>query len=157
MNTKIQFIHQLLHSKNTTSPQPFSKQEKYEPTPADLQEMNEQLQIALNPLALLDGLKNGTVTSKQVATAAVLNPAILGKIREELNNEAYSVKSDLNYQQRLSASNIMGQAMDQTLHAVPQLQQAFAPAQPQQQGPAPKLNTKNMPSAQATPAQRISK
>ncbi len=156
-NNKVLYLHQILHEKNNTEISPFKKQEKYQPTTSDLKEMTDQLAIAQNPFALLNGLKNGTVTAKQVATASVLNPAILQQIREEITKEAYSGKSNLTYQQRLSASVIMGQAMDKSLKILPQLQSVYAtPNTNQQPKKSPKLNVSKMPSAQATTAQRIS-
>lgn len=161
LNNKILYIHQILHGKNSSDvAEPFKKQEVYKPTTADLKEMEDQLKIAQNPFALLEGLKNGKISSKQVATASILNPTILQQIRSEITKQAYSGKSNLTYQQRLAASVIMGQAMDQSLKMVPQLQSAYASqgqsSGPQPSGKAPKLNTSKMPSAQGTTAQRIS-
>lgn len=167
---KIQFLHGVLHGPNTAAPQPFQKPTKYTPTTADLKDMEDQLRIAQNPFALLDGLKKGTVTSKQVAIAATLNPEILGKIRAEVHSLAYSGKgADLTYQQRLSASVIMGQAMDKSLASMQALQGTYgggqgpsaggAPpgggGQPKGQGKAPKMNSAKMPAAQSTLAQRL--
>lgn len=166
---KIQFLHGVLHGPNQSAPQPFQKPTKFTPTSADLHDMEEQLKIAQNPFALLDGLKKGTVTSKQVATAAALNPEILGKIRAEVHSLAYGGKgADLTYQQRLSASVIMGQAMDKSLQSMQALQGTYSGGQGPgagatplggggggPKGKAPKLNASKMPAAQGTLAQRL--
>lgn len=164
MNNKIKYIHQILHSKNTVDIPAFQKAEKYTPTPSDLKEMEDQLKIVQNPFALLDGLKNGKVTAKQVAIAGALNPAILAKIREEVNKEAYSGKVNLSYQQRLSASIIMGEAMDKSLNALPQLQAIYGNQAQHSQAMPPsggrtghKINADKMPAAQPTLSQRLSK
>lgn len=162
---KVQYLQQVLHGKNNSDVAvPFKKQQEYKPTTSDLKDIEDQLKIAQNPFALMEGLKNGKVTAKQVATASVLNPAILEQMRAEITKEAYSGKSNLTYQQRLAASTIMGQPMDPSLKMLPQLQAVYGGQQqqgqpgapPAPQGKAPKMNVSKMPSAQGTMGQRIS-
>ncbi len=159
MNNKVQYLHQLLHGGNNSEPTPFKKQEKYVPSKNDMRDMEDQLKIAQNPFALLDGLKNGRVTPKQVATATMLNPAILGQIREEVTKLAYSGKTNLSYQQRLAASIIMGEAMDKSLKATTQLQQGYQPLPPSNpaagSGKVGKMNPQKMATSQGTLAQRL--
>lgn len=161
---KIMVLNEILHGKNTKESTPFTKQKPYTPSKAEMKDMEDQLKVALNPYALLDGLKNGKVTSKQVAVASQLNPAILEQIRAEMVKEAYSGKANLTYQQRLSASIVMGQAMDQSLKATPQLQGIYGQAAQQQGGGKPgsgkghsgaKMNADKLPAAQGTIAQRL--
>ncbi len=165
LTNKVQYLQQVLHGKNNSDVAvPFKKQQDYKPTTSDLKEIEDQLKIAQNPFALMEGLKNGKVTAKQVAAASVLNPAILEQMRAEITKEAYSGKSSLTYQQRLAASTIMGQPMDQSLKMLPQLQAVYGGGQqqgqpgapPAPQGKAPKMNVSKMPSAQGTMGQRIS-
>lgn len=160
LTNKIQYLNQMLHGNNSAvTIVPFQKQKDYTPTMQELQEIEDQLRIAQNPFALLDGLKNGNVTSKQVATASALNPTILSQIRDEINKEAYLGKTDLTYQQRLAASIIMDQPMDQSLKSIPQLQAIYVSqnsGQPASNGKSGhKLNAAKMPSAQGTLGQRL--
>lgn len=131
---KIQYLHQIM-PKNPNPPKPFQKDDKWKPNKAELDDFNQQLKVANNPFVLLDNLKDGTVTAKQVATASTLNPAILNHIQNKINEMAYSGKIDLNYKQRLNASLIMGTAMDDSLRNVQQLQAIYATPQPQNSQP----------------------
>ncbi len=134
-DNKIQYLHQIM-PKNPNPPQPFVKDDRWKPSAADLAEFDNHLKIAQNPFVLLDKLKEGKVTAKEVATASLLNPQIMNHIRDEMSLAAYSGKANLTYQQRLSASVVMGQAMDQSLQKVQQLQSVYAGA-PAESMPVP--------------------
>jgi len=123
-DNKIQYLHQIM-PKNPNPPQPFMKDDKWKPSPADLAEFDNHLKIAQNPFVLLDKLKEGKVTPKEVATATMLNPEIMNHMRDQIAIAAYSGKVDLTYQQRLSASIVMGQAMDASLTHVRELQAVY--------------------------------
>lgn len=163
LNTKIQFIHDIM-PKDPNPPKPFTKNAKFEPSKADLNDFAGQLKIANNPYALLDGLKDGTVTAKQVAVAQQLNPAILMQIRAKLQDE--STKHDLTYQQRLAAATIMGQSFEESMAKSQQLQSVYGPNSQANQpsGPPPKKskggtkgfnNPDKMPASQPTLSQRL--
>ncbi len=134
-DNKLQYLHQIM-PKNPNPPQPFKKDDKWKPSQADLAEFENHLKIAQNPFVLLDRLKEGKVTPKEVATASILNPAILAHIREQMAAAAYSGKVDMTYQQKLSASVVMGQAMHSSLDNVQLLQTAFG-AVNQEANPVP--------------------
>ncbi len=134
-DNKIQYLHQIM-PKNPNPPQPFQKDDKWKPSPADLAEFENHLKIAQNPFVLLDKLKEGKVTAKDVATASMLNPEIMNHMRDELAISAYSGKANLTYQQRLSTSIVMGMAMDASLQKVQQLQSVYA-GSPAESQPVP--------------------
>lgn len=165
---RIQYLHDIM-PKSNQAPKPFQKNEKFVPTKDDLDQFNQQMQIANNPYALLDHLKDGTLTVKQVATASALNPIILNKIRDAIQTEAHSGKINLPYKQRLQASLLMGQPMEASLNHVGQLQSVYnnqSQPQPQQapekktrkskSGNSHQLNLNSLPSA-FTPSQRVQK
>lgn len=163
---RIQYLHDIM-PKSNQAPKPFQKNEKFVPTKDDLDQFNQQMQIANNPYALLDHLKDGTLTVKQVATASALNPIILNKIRDAIQTEAHSGKINLPYKQRLQASLLMGQPMEASLNHVGQLQSVYNNQSQPQQAPEKKtrksksgnshqLNLNSLPSA-FTPSQRVQK
>lgn len=152
---KIQAINQIVNGHNKQQPEAFVKNKPENPTPAQMREIESQLKIAMNPYALLDGLKNGKVTAKQVAIAAQLNPAILQDIRTELNKEAFGGKINLTYQQRLSASIIMGTAMDQSLRNGQALQAAYG-NNANAAAPAPVAKSKKSGNSKPLHADKIS-
>ncbi len=129
-NTKIQYLHQIM-PKNPNPPKPFTKDDKWKPSAADITDFENQLKIAQNPFALLDKFKEGKVTAKEVATASVLNPAILNHMRDQINSMAFSGKVDLSYQQKLNASILMGTNMHASLDNVQALQSVYNTTQPE--------------------------
>ncbi len=161
---KVEVLNGILNKAPPSNP--FQKAKRAMPSRTEMADIEAQLKVAENPFALLDGLKNGKVSAKQVEVAATLTPGILNQIRQEINKEAYTGKVNLTYQQRLAVSTIMGQPMDPSLKAVPQLQAAYGQPAPQGQ-PAPgkpaKLGSQGaskaslkLPGAQGTLSQRIS-
>lgn len=128
---KIQVVNQILNTGNTQQPAAFTKQKPYQPTPAQMAEIENKLKVVENPYALLDGLKNGKVTSAQVAIVAQLNPAILQKMQNEIAKQAFSGKTALPYQQRLAASTIMGAPMDPSVRNGSALQATYGQSQAQ--------------------------
>lgn len=112
---KFQVVNDILKAGNTKQPEAFVQNKPFQPTPAQMKEIEAKLKVVNNPFAILDGLKNGSVTKSQVDIVAQLNPAILQKMREELIKSAYGGKATLSYQQRLSASIIMGAPLDPSL------------------------------------------
>lgn len=159
---KIQTLNQIVNMYNNKQPEAFTgKEKKFEPTPSQMAEIDGLLKVAMNPYALMDGLKHGRVTSKQVALVAELNPAILQKMREEIVKEAYSGKVNLPYQQRLTASIIMGAPLDPGLRNGSALQATYGKTQSTNQ-PPPKSqgNSKPLKADKISPytaAQRITK
>lgn len=127
---KIQYLSQIL-PKDSSPPKPFTKKEGWKPSKAELDDFEAQLRVAHNPFTLLDRMKEGKVTPKEVATASVLNPTILAHIREEMAKIAFSGKVDMTYQQKLNASTLMGEAMHQSLNNVQALQGVYGGAPPE--------------------------
>jgi hypothetical protein len=167
LDQKIMWLHSIA-PKTSSLPPAFQKEEERQPTAQEKAEFLELLKVAENPFILLDNLKDGKVTPKQVAVAAQLNPEILNMIRDKMFESAYSGNADLTYQQRLSASIIMAQAMDPTIAKIQNLQsvygtnsQANQPSDPPPNHKSGKggshLNQDKMPGAQYTPSQRQTK
>ena len=163
---KIQFLHENL-PKQMSAPVPFAKDQEWKPSAQQIDDFKKILAVAEDPFHVIHELKNGTLTTKQVGALSVMNPAILSRIREEIMKEGYSGKSDLTYQQRLSASILLGQSLAEGMSQVHNLQSIYGPnsAANQPAGPPPKkagkggshLNSDKMPGAQYTQAQRQTK
>lgn len=165
---KIQYLHQIA-PKNPNPPKPFTKDDKWQPSASDLAEFEQHLKIAQNPFVLLDKLKEGKITSKEVATASMLNPQILNHIRDQLTAQAYSGKIDLTYQQKLNASILMGTSMHASLDNIQALQSVYGPSAASTQPVPPgasggkpgkggsHLKADKMPATKETMAQRLMK
>ncbi|MGD0331149.1 MAG: hypothetical protein ABSB40_12040 [Nitrososphaeria archaeon] len=165
MMTKIQVLQDAF-PKLMTAPQPFQKDVKREPTTQEINDFKKILAIAENPFHVLEEIKAGTLSQKQVDALNQMNPAIATHIQEEIMESAYNQSEllDLNYNQRLAASVLMGQPMERSLVNLQALQSGFVPPTPQQGPSAPpsgrgrggsKLDGGKMPGAQYTPSQRI--
>jgi len=161
LKKKQEYLYRIL-PKNPQTPQPFSHDPEWKPSAAELDDFQKQVAVANNPFHVLEELKSGTLTSSQVATLSAINPAILAKMREEINKMAYGVKKpELTYQQKLSTAVLLGQSIDYSLTAIPQLQSVYGQQQqPQPSAPAgkskggSKLDNSKLPSSK-TLAQRL--
>lgn len=166
--TRIQYLHDNL-PKQMSEPEAFSKDKPFVPSLQQINDYSKILAVAEDPFHVIQELKNGTLTAKQVEAMSVLNPAILSKIRDKIMEEAYSGgDTGLDYQQKLGAAMLMGQDLGTGWKNVQQYQSMYGPASPAQQmgaGPPPKqhgkggskLNVDKMPGAQYTQSQRLSK
>lgn len=167
-DNKIQYLHQIL-PKNPNPPKPFVKEDNWKPSKTDLDNFETQLKVAQNPFVLLDKLKEGKITPKEVATASMLNPQILNHIRDQINTQAYSGKVDLTYQQKLNMSVLMGTSMHASLDNVQALQSVYGPSAASTQPVPPgasggkpgkggsHLKADKMPATKETMAQRLMK
>ncbi len=129
---------------------------------ADKHQWERTLKIAQQPLTVLDHIKSGTLTPKDVVDFRSMFPALYSKVSQELMNGMMDASSKgviIPYKTRLGASLFLGQAMDSTMTPT-----AIASAQPKpsQQPPQQaqnKPNKKNtsalfkMPASYKTPGQ----
>ena len=162
---KLAYINQLLHPQKDEVPTAFQTQKKQSWTPAQVQDIKDQLAVISNPYVILGALAKGTLTTNQIKAAQITSPAIFAEIQQTINKEAYTGDTKLTYQQRISASKITGQPLDPTLNNVSQLQMGFGGQAPQPANQPPqkghkakaghKLDSDAMPDNQ-TLAQRIS-
>ncbi len=163
IKTKIIAANDLIHANASSGPQPFQKTTKYQPNASQIMDMEKGLKLIENPYSLMEGIKNGRVDSKQVSLVEKTHPAILAEIRNELIKEAFNGKTELNYQQKLGVSQVIGQSMDPSLRQIAQLQAQYqTPPAPQTSGKkggghSHKLSSANSASSHMTQAQRLSK
>ena len=162
---KMEYIYSILPKNPNVAPQPFAKSEKWKPTTQQLHDFNKQLVVADDPYHVIKELEQGTLTSKQVATLAYLNPEILQSMRDEITKLAFGGKApNLSYQQKLNMSILMGESMVKTLDYIQLLQSMYSGDSlpgPMNNGGGnpstggqPKAN--KLPSSKETTAQRIS-
>lgn len=160
----ISYLHQLLNN-GTQQVQAFQGPalSKKTRTTAEVNDIKNQLAAISNPYVLLAGLKDpAKLTPNMVKAVKATSPGVLQKMQQAINNQAYTGKVHLNYQQRLAASMIMEQPLDSTLQHVALLQQTYEPPQPaspmtpvKHSRTAHKLDMNKLPD-HTTPAQRIS-
>ena len=125
--------------KDPSGHMPFSHDDKFDAskmTSAQKQDFSKIVAVANNPMHLLEEMKNGTLSSKQVATASALNPEILRLMRQAVIDEGYHKNHDLSYSQKLQVSILLGQNIISSLNNVKQLQSDYSspPVSPMPRG-----------------------
>lgn len=99
------------------------------------QKYNRQLEIAQNPMLVLQNAKNGTLQAQDLTTLHTLYPGLTKTLSDKLNNELISNKSrgnSLTYAQKRGISMLMGSPLDSTMTqpAMQAIIQANAPKNP---------------------------
>lgn len=109
------------------------------PTKAQENAFHRTLEIAEQPLMVLDHLKNGTLTPKDLVDFKTLNPSLYQKLSQKLNDAMINHLSDeekIPYKTRMGLSLFLGQPIDSTLtpEAIMSVQATFqqnaSPTQP---------------------------
>lgn len=113
-----------------------------QPSTLEKAQWNRTLQNAQQPLVVLDRLKNGTLTPKDVADIHAVSPALYTKMSQVLTNEAIKAKSagvTIPYHVKMGLSLFAGQPMDSTLQPASIMAAQPQPAmqQPMPQGGSP--------------------
>jgi len=96
---------------------------------------NRALDIAENPLIVLNSVKEGSVTPSDLTTLQNVSPGLYARMREKLNNEIINFtaeENDIPYKTRLGLALFLGQPLDSTMTPMGiQAAQPKMPAQPQ--------------------------
>jgi hypothetical protein len=99
-------------------------------------EFHRALEIAEQPLVILDSIKKGTLTSKDLKHLSILNPGFLSRTQAKLSDhmiEHLGKKGKIPYKTRMGLSLFMGQPLDSTM--TPTSIQAAQPKHPAPQPP----------------------
>lgn len=115
------------------------------------------LDLAVQPTMILDKIKKGTLTTRDLSIVSALYPRLLDNMRQKLTDAMVSHLSDggmVPYRTRMGMSMLMGQPLDSTMmpsHI--QAAQIFGPQQSPQQSPQkPKRRTASSPALQKMPS-----
>lgn len=113
---------------------------------------NRTLDIAQQPLVVLDHIKKGTLLPSDVATMQRLYPGLYEKVSQQLTNEMinHMSKGDgqaVPYRTRMSLSMFLAQPMDSTMKP-----SSIMAAQPQNQGQGPQMQAQGPGQPRAAPA-----
>jgi hypothetical protein len=154
-----QYLQGLKPSEDKTGPLDAPKV----PSQAQKAAYDRALDLAEQPLSILNYIKDGNLTSKDVQTVKTIYPALYDRLSQKLMDEMIGHVSDgslVPYSTRMSLSLFMGQPLDSTLtpQGIQAAQVKAMPAQPgMQQGVgAPKHSMTSlgkMNQMYATPAQ----
>ena len=95
------------------APNPFAANNEDVISKATHLKMNSALEIASDPTALLERVKNNTISKTDMAIAAATNPLTLNKMQMAIVKEqANGSKANLSFQQRLSLAVLLGTNID---------------------------------------------
>lgn len=133
---------------------------KQPPNSVQQASFNRALDIAEQPLVVLQRIKDGTLTSKDLIHLQNISPNAYSMLRQKLTEEISSATEkgiSIPYRQRLGMSLFLGQALDSTMTPNGIVSAQPKPQQPpqQQQAPAQAKTSvlKKMPDMYRTPSQ----
>lgn len=136
---------------NTEKAMPLDADPKADP--AAKAAFNRALDIAENPLIVLQSVKEGTIVPQDLITLQNVAPGLYARMKQKLTQELVDFsaeENDIPYKTRLGLSLFLGQPLDSTMTPMAiQAMQPMAPAAPQQM-PQPNKPT-------ATGMQKLSK
>lgn len=122
-------IAQIAPKDNSVSKEvnPFKKPKKFSISDSQLTQFEKQLAVINNPFVVLDELNNKTLTKPQVQTLQEIYPSIYNQIVSKINEAAASDDLDLNYQDRIKLSLLLGTNLDSSLEDVNFYQNQYIP------------------------------
>lgn len=107
----VQVLNQLRPKK--VKPAPFSPE--IEPTKEAKARYDRALDIALQPLVIMDSVKNGTVTPFDVGILNQIYPGLVKRLQQKVTQEIIDNEKPVPYRTRMGLSILMGEALDATL------------------------------------------
>jgi hypothetical protein len=127
-------------------PGPFDRE--IEPSKADMSAYNRALTIAVQPLSVLEHVKDGTILPSDVKHLQAMYPEVYSRLSRQLLADAseHIAKGEtMPYVRRQALSMFLGQPLDSTLSptAIQAAQATFAAQQQQGQGAAPMPKVKH--------------
>lgn len=133
---------------NALKPRPqlgLPQDTKVKPTSAETQDYNRQLDIAQQPLMVLQHIKDGSITPRDIATLQAVHPAAYQQLQQKLMGQLEDPDLKIPYKTRLSMSAFVGQPLDSTMTPQGILGAQPVPPQAPQSGPqsSPPRNKRN--------------
>jgi len=95
-------------AKSRRPPAPFAKSDGWEPSDMDISRAESLERVVMRPSALLDELRNGTITGEQVAAVRELHPHVYRQIVSELTDRLSELSEDLPYEERVRLTVLFG-------------------------------------------------
>jgi hypothetical protein len=130
------------------------------PVPSEISKaaFTNALQLAEQPLVIIDRAKQGTLTSKDLMAVNAMYPNLLNNIKAKLitaMTNHISKGSTVPYKTRIGLSLLMGQHLDSTMApmSIIAAQPMAQPPQPPQQAPKKSKGTPSSPALQKIPTQ----
>lgn len=95
------------------------------------------MRVAADPLSVLDSMEKGTLSSTEVNALRATAPDVYGRLVTTVQAQLQSMEEPLPYKEAVQLSTLLGVAGDPSLDPTTMswLQEAYTPAQPQQQQP----------------------
>lgn len=101
------------------APQPFQNHEGWKPTPTQLRQFNDKLEVMNDPHAAVEHMEKGTLTADHVAAVANLWPSYYEKAKQEVLTQAYAPQAPpLGFQARNQVSLFLGSPIDPSVTSI---------------------------------------
>lgn len=107
---------------------------QYQPTDIEMIKFKRYLSAVDNPLSVMDDLQKGIISTEGVETLKAVYPELFNEIKSKIMVKLSELKTELPYAKRLQLSMLFGVPLEPSLdyNKLQQLQQNFAPQEPQQ-------------------------
>jgi len=108
----IQYLYEKMPK--APAPKPFSPAAKWTPSPAQITEWESRVEVAVNPMAVLKHLKQGTLTRAHTETLQAVYPRLYATIKARIGKLAADPNGPvLGYGHRAAVRALMGAASEQ--------------------------------------------
>lgn len=136
---------QYLNSQRPSTQQPSPLDTPMQPSPAQKNAYNRLLELAQQPIHILNHVKEGTVQTKDVEAVKTMYPSLYNNMVTKIGQEMVNAKAkgiQIPYKTKLGLSVFTGQPMDSTMtpHSIQTIMQAGGQQAPQQHGQQPSSN-----------------
>lgn len=147
--------------KPASAPDPFTGEQKWQPTPQQLQSFNNKLEVVKDPMVMFKRLQDGTLTQDHTAAGKAVYPVMFKHLQKAvIETSAKPNAPKLPYPARVKLSQVMGVPLDRTMKNVGQIQQTFAQPPPEEDNkvagnfPSKGVKLRNLPDV-STESQRV--
>lgn len=110
----ISYLNNLL-PKPLTIQNPLVKNKEYEPSAMEKNRFMRQARAALDPLSIVDGVADGSVTKEELQVVADLYPDIFQRIQEKVFDAVEKNPNQIPYNKRLKLSLLLNMDLDPSL------------------------------------------
>ena len=131
-----QYLHSVV-PRNPNPPQPFER-DNWKPTETQKKELADAIEVANNPLVVLDHVAKGTLSRAHAAASANMYPSLHIKRNDKIQEVAFSHDAPkVSYGQRLQLSTLTGGHLDPSLKNLAAIQSSINTPMSSSPNPAP--------------------
>lgn len=126
-----------------------------QPSDVELAKYNRAVELAAQPLTILQRIKNGSITMDDMNAMQAMYPSMINGLRQQLLQRMVDSKELIPYETRMGLTLFLGQPLDSTLRQqnIMQNQMAVVPVPEAPKGKPSVLKASKLPNIYSTPEQ----